>query len=135
MRYVLLASAVLLTSVAIVASAAELPAPAGSKRTVYLDRVALEEMQKSDATRYAQVRRVMAAGSEICGPNAARLWSVANIQSANCSSALLKTSYPPKREIGFLIEDTWYVALVTVRDKPALLIGGPDKAVPLEPAK
>src|ERR1041385_5037107 len=133
MRYLLLASAVLLTSVVTVASAADPPAPARIKRTVYLDHVVLDEMQKSDPTRYAQVRRVMAAGSELCGPNAARLWFVANVQSTNCSSALLRTSNPPKRDIGFQIEDTWYVALVTVRDKPALLIGGPDKVVPLNP--
>jgi hypothetical protein len=146
MRYVLLTSALLLASAATVASA-ETQAPSGLvlgigarhpdgiKRTVYLDHVALEDLKKSDPARYAQVQKVMVAASEICGPNAARQWAVANIKSASCSSMLLKTSNPPKREIGFQIDDTWYVALVTVRDRPARLIAAPDKVVPLDPKR
>jgi hypothetical protein len=147
MRYSLLASAVLAACVLTVASA-ETPAPdgvvvgagdavrpAGIKRRVYLDHLVLQEMQKSDPARYAQVRSIRATATEICGSNAGRQWSVANVSSARCSSMFLKTSYPPKREIGFQIEDTWYIALVTVRDKPVLLIGGPDRVVPVEPHK
>ena len=149
MRCLLLSSALLLTGVVTVASA-ETPTPngvvvgtgvgrwtrpAGIKRTVYLDHVVLEELKQSNPDHYARIQKVMAAASEICAPNAARQWAVANVQSADCSSMLLKTSFPPKREIGFQIDDTWYVALVTVRDAPARLIAAPDKVVPLDKSK
>jgi len=57
----------------------------------------LEDLKKSNPSRYAQVRSVMAAASDMCAPNAGRQWTIANVESANCSSMLLKTSYPPKR--------------------------------------
>jgi len=147
MRYLLLCSALLLAGIGTVASA-ETPTlnavvigtgaqwamrPDGIKRTVYLDRVVLEDLKKSSPARYAQVRSVMAAASEICAPNAGRQWAIANVESASCFGMVLKTSYPPKREIGFQIDDTWYVALVTVRDAPARLVAAPDKLVPLGP--
>jgi hypothetical protein len=111
------------------------PRPLGIKRTVHLNHVVLEELKKSDPERYAQVRGVMTAASELCGQNAGRLWSAANLQAARCSNMFLRTSYPPKREIGFQIEDTWYVALVTVKEKPPLLVGGPDKLLPVPQTK
>ena len=136
MRYLLLSfAAVLLTGLAGAASATDAPRPAGIKRTVYLDHLALEEMKKSNPARYAKVREVMASASELCGLNAARQWSVANVSAASCSGAFLRTSFPPKREIGFQIDDTWYVALVTVKDKPALVVAEPDRVIPLEQTK
>ena len=148
MRYLLLSSALLLWGVVTVASAEAPVVPSGTviwndgaqrpttvKRTVYLDRVMLEELKKSNPGRYALVRQVMAAAGDFCGASAARQWTIANVQTASCSGALLKTSFPPKREIGFQVEDTWYVALVTVRDKPAKLIAAPDTVVPLNQAK
>ena len=148
MRYLLLSSALLLAGIATTASAqtplmpsglvvgaAGVPRPATIKRTVYLNHVMLEELKKSNPERYARIRGVMAAASEFCGPNAARQWDVANVPSASCSGMLLKTSFPPKREVGFQIDETWYVALVTVRDKPARLIAAPDRVIPLNQAQ
>ena len=148
MRYLLLSSVLMLAGVVTVASAEPpavptgvvvgvggVPRAAAIQRTVYLDHVVLEELKKSNPQRYAQVRAVMASASELCRPNAARQWHVANVDSASCSSMVLKTSYPPKREIGFQIDDTWYVAHIVVRDLPPLRIGAPDNLIPLDQTK
>ena len=131
MRYLLLSSAVLLVGAA-GATLADAP------KTVYLDSVVLEEIKSSNPQRYAQIRGVMASASEMCKPNAARTWALANsfssgkTSSADCSSLVLKTSYPPKRQISFAIDDTTYIAHVVVRDAPALANAEPGKVVPLE---
>lgn len=144
MRCLLLSSIVLLGG-AVTVAAAETPAapnvrvgttgPATIKRTVYLDSVVLEEIRKSNPDRYARIRGVMASASEMCKPNAARTWAAADVQPADCSSMFLKTSYPPKRQIGFQIDDTWYVANVIVRDAPALLKAEPGLVIPAEQSK
>ena len=143
MRYLLLSSALVLASVTVASaetplqpSAVVIGAPVTIKHTVYLDHVILEEMKKSDPERYARVREVMATASEACGNNAGRLWSIVNVPApAGCSGMFLKPSFPPKREIGFQIDDTWYIALVTVREMPALRTPKPDKVVPVIQAK
>jgi hypothetical protein len=148
MRYLLLSSALLLAGIVTVASAQMPPVPSGVvmgaagaprpttvKRTVYLNHVVLEELKKSNLERYARVRAVMGAASELCGANAGRQWAVANGQSTSCSGMTLKMSFPAKREIGFLVDDTWYIALVTVRDKPALRAAEPGKLIPLDNTK
>ena len=130
MRYLLLSSALLL---AVVTAASAAPPV---KRTVYLDSVVLEDLKKSNPDRYAQVQRVMASASEMCKPNAARTWALANAQSAGCSTLFLKTSYPPKRQITFAVGDILYVANVIVRDAPALATAEPGKVIPLgDPSK
>jgi hypothetical protein len=129
MRSLLLSSALLLAGVMAVASA-ETP-----KKTIYLDSVVLETLKNSNPTRYAQVREVMASASEMCKPNAARSWALASPQAPDCSSLVLKTSYPPKRQIAFAIDDIRYVALVTILDAPARLTAEPGKVVPASPPK
>jgi hypothetical protein len=141
MRYLLLSSALLLAGIVTMA-AAETPvaakvvigaSPSSTiKRTVYLDSVVLEELKKSNPERYVQVRRVMTSASEMCKPNAARTWALANAPAPDCSTLVLKTSYPPKRQIGFAVGDTWYIANVIVRDAPALVQAEPGKVVPLD---
>ena len=125
MRYLLLTSALLLAGTATAALAEE------PKRFVYLDSVLLQQIEKSDPDRYAKIRSVMAKASELCKPNAAREWRVKDAQ-ADCSDMFLKTSYPPKRQIYFSIDDTTYTTLVTVLDAPALVKAEPGKVIPLE---
>jgi hypothetical protein len=139
MRYLLLSSALLLAGIVSVA-AAETPAPAKTiQRTIYLDSVVLEDLKKSNPARYAKVQSVMASASEMCKPNAARTWalanSVANAPSPDCSTLFLKTSYPPKRQIQFIVDDTLYVANVIVRDAPALTTPVPGQVIPLDQSK
>jgi hypothetical protein len=101
-----------------------------TKRTVYLNRVVLEELKKSNPGHYAQAQRVMAEASALCAPNGARLWQALDIPQGNCSNMTLKTSYPPKREITFVLDDTMYIALVTVKDAQAYPMALPDKVLP-----
>lgn len=126
MRYLLLTSAVLLIGTA-TATLADAP-----KRTVYLDSVVLEEIKNSNPDRYERIRKVMASAGEMCKPNAARSWELARSQPADCSTMVLKTSYPPKRQISISIDDTVYITHVIVRDAPALVKAEPGKVVPLE---
>ena len=61
----------------------------------------------------------MAAGSSCAarGPlSRGRRWTSAG----SCSGAFLRTSFPPKREISFQLDETLYVALVTITDAPAI---------------
>lgn len=125
MRYLLLTSAALGLGAATAALASE------PTRTVYLDSVVLDQIKKSNPDRYARIRTVMTKASEMCKPNAARTWALAD-GPADCSSLILKTSYPPKRQISFAIDDTTYTALVTVLDAPALVKAEPGKVVPLD---
>jgi hypothetical protein len=144
MRYLLLSSAWLLAG-AVTVAPAQTPEPSNVvigterpvtiKRTVYLDSVVLEEIRKSNPERYARIRGVMASASQMCKPNAARTWSLAEAEPTDCSSMLLKTSYPPKRQIGFAIGDTRYIAHVIVRDAPALLMAEPGKVIPADQSK
>jgi hypothetical protein len=127
MRYLLLNSALLLAGLATVA-AAETPS---IKRTVFLDSVVLEDIKKSNPEHYAQIQRVIASASEMCKPNAARSWVLAKAPSADCSMMILKTSYPPKRQISFALGDTRYIANVVVRDAPALVKAEPGLVIPL----
>jgi hypothetical protein len=125
MRYLLLTSALLLVGAA---TAALADAP---KRTVYLDSVVLEEIKNSNPDRYARIRGVMAKASEMCKPNAARLWPTPTAATPDCSSMVLKTSYPPKRQIVFSIDDTLYITNVVVLDAPALVKAEPGQVIPL----
>ena len=130
MRYLLLSSALLLAGI-VTAASAQTPAPVTTiKRTVYLDSVVLEDLKKSNPSRYAKVQSVMASASEMCRPNAARQWRVADTQ-AECANMVLRTSYPPKRQVSFAVEDTIYIALVTVVDGPPLVKAEPGQVIPL----
>lgn len=128
MRYLLLNSALLLAGFLTVAAAETPPV----QRTVYLDSVVLEDIKTSNPEHYAQIQRVMASASQMCKPNAARGWALASTRSASdCSTMVLKTSYPPKRQISFQIENTRYIANVIVRDAPALVKAEPGALIPL----
>jgi hypothetical protein len=96
------------------------PAPTGltfkaPKRTVFLNEFALEDLRSSNPSHYAEAQRVMAAASTLCAPGAAQTWQTLRLPPATCGDALLRTSNPPKREISFQLDETLYVALVTVR--------------------
>jgi hypothetical protein len=102
-------------------------------KTVHLNRLVLEELKKTQPDTYAEARRVMAAASELCIPGAAKVVEAREAQArklpaATCAGVMLLTSYPPKREISFIIDDTKYVALVTMTAPPPELRGAVDPA-------
>jgi len=86
------------------------------KHTVYLNNLVLEDLKKSNPRHYAQAQRVMAAAGALCAPGSMQAWKVMRMPPGRCTGAFLKTSNPPKREISFQLDDTLYIALVTLRD-------------------
>jgi hypothetical protein len=98
-----------------------------AKRTVYLNSVTLAELKESNPRHYAQAERVMASGSSLCSPGAAQLWKALDVPQGSCSGAFLRTSFPPKREISFQLDETLYVALVTITDAPAIGMHADDR--------
>ena len=98
------------------------------KHTVYLNHLVLEQLKQSRPDTYAEARRVMAAASELCAPGVERVVEARSPQThsvpaMSCSGVMMLTSNPPKREISFVIDDTKYVALVTMKAPPPELRG------------
>jgi hypothetical protein len=97
------------------------------KHTVRLSSLVLEELKKTKPDTYAEARRVMAAASELCAPGTdaavveVRKPAARGVPAMTCSGVPLLTSNPPKREISFIIDDTKYVALVTMTAPPPQL--------------
>jgi hypothetical protein len=84
----------------------------------------LEGLKASDPERYDQVSRILqVAERNSCNYVGPQLFKAAGIdvQEAKCMATLL-TSYPAKRQMGFAIGDTHYVALVTMQDSMGFLV-------------
>lgn len=108
-------------TVAVMASAAALagdaaPAPASKPKVVHLDGAAsLAALAQTNPNHAARAERILAAAGQLCKPGPEKV-DYAGFQADNirCEGAILRTSNPPKREIGFTLDETRYVALVTV---------------------
>jgi hypothetical protein len=85
---------------------------------VYLNGAAdLERLRSSNPDHYWKAERILAAADHLCRPGPAEVQYVGfDISDLACSRMLLKTSNPPKWQIAFRLDDTRYVALVTVTD-------------------
>jgi len=88
----------------------------GHHRVVRLDEDALQALRSSDPGRYAAVHRILTSASRICSFGAPAVQSIADAHDVGCQRNLWKTSLPPKRELHFVIGDTFYIAEITVRD-------------------
>ena len=90
------------------------------KTVVYLDGATLALLRTTNPRHYEKAQRIIAAANELCRPGDQRMQFVRyDAKDLSCSRYLLKTSNPPKRQIGFTLDDTRYVALVTVTDDQA----------------
>jgi len=89
-------------------------------RTVYLDGpAAIEDLRTEDPQHYGQVRAILAAADVICAPGPASLQLAR--YDAKCEAAFLRTSYPPKRQLSFTLDETHYIALVVLtHSQPSL---------------
>jgi len=96
-------------------SPAQRPAPA---RVVYLYGVtSMEQLKSANPNHYARAERIIAAADEICKPGPDEVEFVKfDAKEISCRGMLVKLSNPPKREIGFTLDDVRYVALVTLTD-------------------
>jgi hypothetical protein len=105
-------------------------ADAASPQVVYVPQVvylnstaALAELRATNPDHYARAQRILAAANELCRPGPASVqFAKSDAQEVSCANMLLRTSNPPKRQITFRLDDTRYIALVTVTDDPPRLV-------------
>ena len=124
MRYSLLATLLVVTGAsATLAQEPVAPTPGFKigvggtpQKTIRLNNLVLEELKKSNPRHYTEAQKVLAASDELCAPGAMEVWKVLRLPPAHCAGEFLRTSYPPKREVTFTIDDIRYIALVTVKD-------------------
>lgn len=105
----------LLCVVSSLPSAADSVAPPS---VVYLDGPkSLAALRQANPTHYARAERIIAAAGELCKPGALDAY-YARFQASDisCEQMLLKTSNPPKKQLTFKLDDTLYLALVTMTD-------------------
>lgn len=118
MRTALLALAVLAGSGgALAAAPAVTPVP---KQTIYLYGEAdLARLRAENPDHYTRAQRVFAAANHLCRPGAPRTeYAAAAARDLECEAVLLRTSNPPKFTLSFTLDDTRYIALLTVTDDP-----------------
>ena len=91
---------------------------------VYLDGPAsLAQLRASNPIHYQRALKIIDAANELCRPKAGELdYARFDAKNISCARALLKTSNPPKRQLSFRLDDTQYIALVTVTDDPPKLV-------------
>jgi hypothetical protein len=79
----------------------------------------LDRLRESNPDHYARAMRLMTAANKLCKPGEPKLQNTDGKDIA-CGMRLL-TSNPPKRALSFTLDDTHYVAIVTITaDPPAL---------------
>ena len=118
--------------------AADLHSPA-TPRVVYLNGVAdMEKLKGANPSHYARAQKIIAASDELCkpGPDAVEFVRF-DAKNISCESLLIKTSNPPKRQLGFTLDDVRYVALITLTESDAQFrrVSGqsPQPALPAQP--
>jgi hypothetical protein len=102
----------------------------GGGGVVHLDGPAsLAELRATNPAHYARAQRVLAAADHLCRPTAGKVeYAKFDAKNISCIRTLVKTSNPPKREIHFRLDDTQYIALVTLTDDPPRLVAaGPQR--------
>ena len=88
---------------------------------------ALAKLAKTNPDHAARAQRILAAATELCKPGPETV-NYASFQAddIHCDGAILRTSNPAKREISFTLDDTRYLALVTVNDPAPRVLRVPD---------
>ena len=89
-----------------------------ARPTVFLSGpTSLSALRKSNPNHYARAERIMAAANELCQPGPPHIdYARFDAREISCASAVFKTSNPPKKSIEFTLDDTHYIALVTLTD-------------------
>jgi hypothetical protein len=126
-----LVAAALLGSTSILA-ADEPAAAAKPPAVVWLRGLSdLEKLKQANPNHYARAQKIMAAADQVCKPGPlAVVPADADAKDTSCVDMMVLTSYPPKRQIGFRLDDVRYVALVVLTESSAEF-----QRVPLDPAR
>jgi hypothetical protein len=96
----------------------------GGGGVVYLDDAAsLAELRTANPVHYARAQKILAAANQLCRPTAGEVeYAKFDAKNISCLRSLIKTSNPAKRQISFRLDDTQYIALVTLTDGPPRLV-------------
>jgi hypothetical protein len=79
----------------------------------------LDRLRKTNPDHYARAMRLMTAANTLCKPGEPKLQNTDG-RDTSCGMLLL-TSNPPKRALSFTLDNTRYVAIVTITaDRPEL---------------
>jgi len=85
---------------------------------VHLDSAAdLAQLRKANPDHYARAVRLLSSANSLCKPGAPKLQTTDG-RDISCE-LLLFTSNPPKRTLSFKLDNTRYVAIVTITADPA----------------
>jgi hypothetical protein len=123
-------SVALALAVAVAVSGAWAVTPGGGGGVVHLDGAAsLAALRATNPGHYARAQKILSAANQLCRPTAGEVeYAKFDAKNISCIRSLVKTSNPPKREISFRLDDTQYVALVTLTDDPPRLVAvGPQR--------
>lgn len=83
----------------------------------------LAELRDTNFAHYLRAQKIIAAADHLCRPTAAEVEHAKfDAKDISCVVSLIRTSNPPKREISFRLDDTRYIALVTLTDDPPKLV-------------
>ena len=104
-----------------VCSAEEPTEPALLAPPVRLDSATdLAQLRETNPDHYARAVRLMSSANRLCRPGEPKLQN-ADGRDISCTMLLL-TSNPPKRALTFTLDNTRYVAIVTITaDRPRLM--------------
>jgi hypothetical protein len=105
--------------------AAAAPSAPASHRIYLYSSADLEQLRQTNPRHYSRVQKILANASEsLCKPGALRSQpaEALNAQDAQCAAGLEMTSNPPKRRLSFRLDDTTYVAVVTLKNAEAHLL-------------
>ncbi len=86
----------------------------------------LEQLRESNLAHYLRAEKILAAANEICRPKPDQTFLARFDSDPHCLAMFWKTSFPPKKQLSFRLDDVQYVALVTVT-------GSPGKVVKIDP--
>ncbi len=102
-------------------------APSGAwagDSVVYLDGPAsLAQLRTANPVHYQRALEIIDAANELCRPTVGEVeYAKFDAKNVSCARAFLRTSNPPKRNLSFRLDNTQYIALVTVTDDPPRLV-------------
>jgi hypothetical protein len=124
-----------LAATAAIAEDSPAPKPAAPPSVVYLYGLnAMEQLKAANPDHYSRAERIIAAADELCKPGPEQVYYARfEAKEISCEAMMLKTSNPPKRQIGFTLDEIRYVALVTMTDTDARFIKVPGETLPADP--
>jgi hypothetical protein len=82
----------------------------------------LAQLRATNLDHYARALRIIAAADRLCRPGVPQVQE-AKLKARDVGCAqMLFASNPPMRRLSFTLDDTSYLALVTIRDDPPHLL-------------